>query len=263
MTTFIDQINNSVQLPGPPKKIISLVPSQTELLYDLGLDEEVVGITKFCIHPKYWFNTKQRIGGTKTVNVELVKSMQPDLVIANKEENVKSQVEEIGIFCPVFTSDINTLEDALEMILQLGKVVDKEEPAIRLVDNIQAEFATLPQAPQKLRTAYLIWKDPYMTVGPNTFISDMLGLYGFENIIAQPRYPQVTIEELKSLQCELLLLSSEPYPFKEKHIEDLKKELPGTKVVLVDGEMFSWYGSRLQYAPTYFIELVERINQLV
>ena len=268
-----DQTGNSINLSFPPKRIISLVPSQTELLYDLGLDEEVIGITKFCIHPKKWFQKKQRIGGTKTVKTSVVKALKPDIIIANKEENVKAQIEELGQIAPVYVSDIRTLNEALEMILSVGKLVNKEDRACLLVRQIKEAFESITPAKQKINTAYFIWKDPYMAAGGDTFIHDMLSRCGLTNVFQNlNRYPEVTINSLagamspSNVNCQssttqnLLLLSSEPYPFKQKHLDELHTLLPFTKILLVDGEMFSWYGSRLLYAPDYFKNLISEIH---
>jgi len=243
------------------QKIISLVPSQTELLFDLGLDEEVVGITKFCVHPQHWFKTKTRIGGTKNINIKKIKALQPDLVIANKEENVKEQVEALQNFTQVYVSDIKCLNDALNMILDVGKLVNRQLQAEKIVGEIKTRFAALKEiANPKIAAAYLIWQQPYMTVGGDTFINDMMQHCGFKNVFEnESRYPGFDIEELKH-DCKMILLSSEPFPFKQKHADALQQLLPDTKIVLVDGEIFSWYGSRLLLAPDYFKNLIQSIS---
>jgi len=239
------------------QKIISLVPSQTELLYDLGLDDEVIGITKFCVHPEKWFRTKTRIGGTKNINIEKILSLKPDLVIANKEENVKEQIETLQKFTHVYVSDVANLSDAKNMILEVGELVDRQSQADSLISSIENNFSKFETISyEKIPAAYFIWRDPYMAAGGDTFINDMMNHCGFNNIFAdQLRYPQINFEEIKTIDCKVLLLSSEPFPFKQKHIDELQPLLPGTKILLVDGEMFSWYGSRLLYAPDYFLQL--------
>jgi ABC-type Fe3+-hydroxamate transport system substrate-binding protein len=256
MAFFIDQTERRITLNKIPQRIISLVPSQTELLFDLGLAEQVIGITKFCIHPDKWFRSKTRIGGTKQLNMELIQQLQPDLIIANKEENVKEQVEELQNYFPVWISDINNLEDAYEMIEQVGLMTNKQKRATKIVFQIKDNFAELETRNSKLTACYLIWQNPYMTIGGNTFINSMLEAARFENIFAkEKRYPEATIDELIKLKPEILLLSSEPFPFKQKHADELLAQLPNTKIVVVDGEMFSWYGSRLLKAPAYFKQL--------
>jgi len=245
----------------PPKRIVSLVPSQTELLSYLGLDKEVIGITKFCVHPKEWFTNKQRVGGTKALHIPLIKKLQPDLIIANKEENVKAQVEELAKEFPVWVTDVNNLEESLRMIKDVGELTYKATKAETLIPEIKTRFSQLPTTNHKLQTAYLIWQDPYMTVGGDTFINDMMKRCGLQNIFAdKKRYPEITIDQLSTDDCKLILLSSEPYPFQQKHVEELEKQLPGKKIILVDGEMFSWYGSRLLKAAKYLKALSETLK---
>ena len=254
-------LTSPLDLNYTPNRIISLVPSQTELLAYLGLEKETIGITKFCIHPEEWFRTKTRIGGTKTADIEKIISVNPDLILCNKEENVKEQVEILAERFPVYISDVNTYPQALQMIADIGKLTDKAEQAAVLINLITAEFSLLENDSQKIRAAYFIWKDPYMTIGGDTFISDMMKKAGFKNIYKdKERYPEINIAELKQLQPQVVLLSSEPYPFKEKHIQEIQTFLPGVQILLVDGEMFSWYGSRMLYAPGYFNELSKQIR---
>jgi ABC-type Fe3+-hydroxamate transport system substrate-binding protein len=257
MPLFTDQTGRTLQLNGIPQRIVSLVPSQTELLYDLGLDRTVAGITKFCVHPDHWFRHKTRVGGTKSVNPDIVQSLQPDLIIANKEENLQEQVEELAINYPVWISDVSNLQEALSMIAALGTMTGTGTAAHLLIKKINEGFTGLPAAHKKIRAAYLIWQEPYMSIGADTFIHDMLSRAGFDNIFSdRARYPAVTIEEIRERDCEVLLLSSEPFPFKQKQQAALQEKLPSTKILLVDGEMFSWYGSRLLHAPAYFKSLI-------
>ena len=247
-------------------RIISLVPSQTELLHDLGLDEEVVGITKFCVHPQQWFRSKTRVGGTKNIKMEVVHQLNPDLIIANKEENTKEQIEELNKSYRVWITDIKTLDDALQLIKNIGELTNTNIKANLLTDQIKERFTRLNKQlvtrNRKLKTAYLIWQNPCMAAGGDTFIHDMMNHCGFENIFKETnRYPKMTEEQFRGKNCELLLLSSEPFPFKENHIVAFQQQLPDTKIILVDGEMFSWYGSRLLYAPEYFLGLIKELQK--
>jgi ABC-type Fe3+-hydroxamate transport system substrate-binding protein len=259
MSDYTDQMGRTISLQSPPKRIISLVPSQTELLYSLGLNEEVVGITKFCIHPTEWFHTKTRIGGTRMINVEAIHDLQPDLVIANKEENEKEQVEELATKYPVWISDVNDPASAYGMIAALGAICGKEDKSAALIDLIKSNFASLPvveHSKESRSACYLIWRNPYMTIGGDSFIHKMLEIAGFDNIYkSASRYPEISIDELRKSNCKYVLLSSEPFPFRQKHIEELQQELPGATILLVDGEMFSWYGSRMVHAAGYFLHL--------
>lgn len=241
----------------PAKRIISLVPSITEVLYDLGLDKETVGITKFCVHPEHWFRTKLRIGGTKQVHINRITDLQPDLVIANKEENVQEQVEEIARNYPVLLTEIQNLDDALNMILDIGMLTGTSLKAIGLSQQIHAGFKALPKPTNLKSAAYLIWKKPYMAAGGSTFIDSMLAYAGFSNAFQdKTRYPVVTEDDLRQSQCQVILLSSEPYPFKDSDIKELQDILPNARIRLVDGELFSWYGSRLLHSPGYFAQLM-------
>ncbi len=248
-------LESASQLPYFPKRIISVVPSQTELLHYLGLEAETIGITKFCVRPTEWFRKKHRIGGTKTIDVNRIRELQPDLIIANKEENVQEQVLLLARDFNVWVTDVKDLESALGMISDIGKLTNKGNAAQRLLKEIEERFLSignLANRNRKLRTAYLIWRTPYMVAGVDTYISNMLQFAGLTNAFSnKTRYPEITIADLKNEQCELILLSSEPYPFKQNHISELQERLPGTKIMLVDGEMFSWYGSRLLEVPGY------------
>lgn len=253
MKRFTDMTGRVVEINFPPKRIVSVVPSQTELLHDLGLEEETVGITKFCIHPEEWFRNKTRVGGTKQLNIDKIRELKPDLIIANKEENEKEQIEALAAEFPVWISDIRTLPEALQMIQVVGQITDREAKANEIVDNVVAGFTAMPRAAIPKRVAYFIWYRPWMSVGADTFINNMISMVGWQNVLAdKTRYPEISLEELKTYKPELVLLSSEPYPFKEKHIAEIKEVLPNAEVKLVDGEIFSWYGSRMLKAPDYF-----------
>lgn len=258
-----DQLNRNIHLPSPPRRIVSLVPSQTELLYDLGLDEEVVGITKFCIHPESWFRQKKRVGGTKTLNLDAIAALEPDLLIGNKEENERAQIETLQSLYPVWMSDVQTLEAAADMIGRIGELVGKAATAQALSQNIRRSFDALSTL-ETLETAYFIWRKPYMVAAADTFIDDMLKRAGFANVFGHlERYPEVDIPMLREARPAVILLSSEPYPFKEKHIKELRRECPNAAVCLVDGELFSWYGSRLLRSAAYFRTLHRQCADLV
>lgn len=268
MAIFTDQLNRTLDIPHTPKRIISLVPSQTELLYDLGLREEVVGITKFCLHPDEWFRNKTRIGGTKQIDFDKIKSLAPDLIIGNKEENEKEQIEKLMDVYPVWMSDIYTLGDAMEMIKMLGLLLNKQQEAEVLKQKIEKAFEEcasfiVHQVKKNRNVAYFIWRKPYMVAGSNTFIDHLLMRCGFRNVFSGEkfqRYPEISPEQIKEAAPEVILLSSEPYPFKEKHIAEFQSICKNAKIITVDGELFSWYGSRLLHAPGYFIKLIQTLS---
>ena len=253
-----DMTGRQVEVAHRPLRIVSLVPSQTELLYDLGLHDEVVGITKFCVHPASWFHSKKRVGGTKTVHLDTVRQLQPDLILANKEENTREQVEALAAEFPVWVSDIHTVDEALIMIRAVGELTGTAAAAETLADQIAAGFRSLPMAAPR-KVAYFIWRNPWMCAGGDTFISDLLEHAGWQNVLAhKDRYPEVDLNELKELHPDLILLSSEPYPFKDAHIQEIQARLPAAEIRLVDGEMFSWYGSRMKEATAYISAFIKK-----
>lgn len=265
MNTLIDQLGTVHTFETTPKRIVSLVPSQTELLYDLGLEESIVGITKFCVHPYHFKSTKKIIGGTKKVHFEKIRLLQPDIIIANKEENTIEIVEELSKICPVWVTDIITLDDNLKMIEDFGILFNQRTEAQKWSDKINFahnDFQNfiIDKAVQKV--AYFIWANPYMVAGNNTFINEMLKLNKFENIYKnrEERYPEIIIQKMRIQgDPDLVLLSSEPFPFTDEHAFELGRFTHHAKTVFVDGEMFSWYGSRIVKAFNYFKKLHESI----
>jgi ABC-type Fe3+-hydroxamate transport system substrate-binding protein len=258
---IVDQIGNIILMPNIPQRIVCLVPSITELLFHLGLGNRVVGITKFCIHPKSWHQTKEKIGGTKNIHLKKVLKLQPDLVIANKEENIREQVEQLATTIPVYTSDIYNLQTALQMIAQLGKITGTEKKASTVISIIENNFSSISKNEANKKVLYLIWRNPYMTIGGDTFINDMLTSISLKNIFSsQKRYPTIILSALYKKKIDFIFLSSEPYPFKEKQKKELEFLFPKAKIILVEGDMFSWYGSRLIKAPKYFMKLQKQIK---
>ena len=258
-----DDLGRPVPLAAPPRRIVSLVPSQTELLADLGLDAEVVGLTRFCVHPAGWKKTRPIVGGTKNVRLDRVRELAPDLVIANKEENVREQVEALAEVAPVWVTDVPDVDGAVRMVRSVGALVDRGAEADRLADAIAAGFARLGadvEGAEPLRALYLIWREPWMTVGDDTIIADVLRRGGFRNAAAgKERYPALDPSEVTALAPDVVLLSSEPYPFGPQHLAEVRALAPGARVELVDGEPFSWYGSRLLHAPDALGDLRRRL----
>ncbi|WP_300436964.1 helical backbone metal receptor [Christiangramia sp.] len=248
-----DQLGRTIELKETPVRIISLVPSQTELLVDLGLEKFIVGITHYCVHPTYLKQIKISVGGTKKVNLRKVKELQPDIILCNKEENTKEMVEDLEKIAPVHVSDVANIEDAYRLMKDYGSIFKCEELASTIVKSIQKKAQKLKEIvvnSTEKRVAYFIWNKPLMVAGTGTFIDEMLSLNKFKNVFSAERYPQANLEELKDLDIEICLLSSEPFPFKEEHkfqFQNVSKEAK-----IVDGEYFSWYGSRLLEAMDYF-----------
>jgi ABC-type Fe3+-hydroxamate transport system substrate-binding protein len=262
---FIDQIGIQHSFEITPSRIISLVPSQTELLYDLGLEESIVGITKFCVHPTHFKGIKTIVGGTKSVKTEKIKALQPDIIICNKEENTLEIVQELSQICPVWVTDIVSIDDNLQMIYDFGQLFNKRTEAQKWIGKINFAYQDFKQfineKPVK-KAAYFIWANPFMVAGNQTFINELLQLNHFENIYKskEERYPEI---ELKKIRLEgdpdYVFLSSEPFPFTDEHAFEIGRFTHHAKTVFVDGEMFSWYGSRLLKAFDYFKLLHSKI----
>jgi len=263
MRQVVDQMGASRLIPEEPIRIISLVPSQTELLIDLGLKDKVVGRTKYCIHPANAVNDIAIIGGTKNPNIASIQELEPDLIIGNKEENNKDDIDKLSKDFPVWLSDVDDLNSAYNMIAQIGQITNTEQTSQGIVAQLEQDFNKLSalntgSKTKPINCAYLIWKKPYMTIGQDTFISSILTTAGFNNAFKHlTRYPSITIKNLQQADLDLLMLSSEPYPFKDKHKQELQSFLPNTHIDIVDGEMFSWYGSRLLKTSAYLKEKIE------
>lgn len=260
---FEDQINRILELGSyPPQRIVCLVPSITELLFDLDLNEEVCGITKFCVHPSEAKEDKVIVGGTKNPRLERIEELHPDLIIANKEENRPEDIQILEQKYPVYVSDVVNYDSALEMIQDIGSLTNRREKAALMLKEIGSrnQHLIIPRKP--LTVLYLIWENPLMTVGSDTYIHDRLERIGLKNVMADDRrYPQLSTDELLMRKPDVILLSSEPYPFKEKHREEYAARFPDSKVLLVDGEMFSWYGSRMLESFLYFNKIISEIHR--
>ena len=252
-----DALDRSVRLDAPPERIVSLVPSQTELLAYLDLADQVVGITRFCERPEDWREQKPIVGGTKQVKVDAVRDLDPDLILANHEENTPEDVEALADVAPVYVTDVATVPDAIAMIRTVGRLTNRSDAAQALADDIETAFNDLGDF-SAVRSAYLIWRDPFMTVGHDTIIHDIMARGGFENVFGdRTRYPEVSLDELAAVDPDVLLLPDEPFPFptKEKFSADLREALSDAKIEFVDGQLFSWYGPRLLDTPSYLTEL--------
>jgi len=258
-----DQIGREIDITHAPQRIICTVPSLTEYLFDLGLEDHIIGVTKFCIHPKSLTKKVEKIGGTKNLNLDKIKELAPDLIIANKEENNKDQILALAYNHPTLITNIKNLESSLEglhLIAQATHRKQKGEEIISVIENQKNEFDFKKY--QDLKVAYLIWKGPYMTVGNDTFIHDILKETGFTNVFGnRERYPQVSVAQLKSCNPDLIMLSSEPFPFKEEHAREIAKDID-CPIILVNGEYFSWYGSRMIFAFKYIDDLRKELDSI-
>jgi len=261
---FQDQLKRVLELKTTPKRIVSLVPSQTELLIDLGLESSIVGITKFCVHPVHLKKSKTIVGGTKQVRYDKIKALHPDIILCNKEENTQEMISELEHIAPVHISDIYSLDDTLELIELYGELFSVGEKSNSLIQDIEIEyqkFLNYISNKSALKVVYFIWKSPWMIAAKHTFIDEMLRLNNFINHFGNlDRYPEININDIDE-NIDVIMLSSEPYPFKIEDVNTLSKKFPKSKVILVDGEYFSWYGSRLKNAFKYFKNLHESLKQ--
>lgn len=260
-----DQLGTQHTFETSPKRIISLVPSQTELLYDLGQETKIIGITKFCVHPYHFKSIKTKVGGTKKVHYEKIRLLEPDIIICNKEENTQEIVEKLSEICPVWVTNIITIEDNFQMISDFGELFNCRTEAQKWKDKLAfalSDFKNFIQEVPEKKVAYFIWKNPYMVAGSDNFINELLKLNHFKNIYdSKGRYPEVAIEDIvKDGDPDYIFLSSEPYPFKKEEGYEISTYSQKAQAVLVDGEMFSWHGSRLLKAFTYFKMLHQNIG---
>ena len=228
-------------------RIVSLVPSITELLCDLGLAQYLVGRTGFCIHPAAIVKTIAKIGGTKDVNVEKIRQLAPSHLIVNIDENEKPTVDLLSEFIPhVIVTHPALPKDNLVLYRLLGGIFGVEKRAEELCVEFEAAYAQLPAVSMRKTMLYCIWKDPWMTISADTYIANMLSLIGWKawtSTRSQNRYPIFEWDDSILSQIDGVLLSSEPYRFTDQHVIELEQKI-AKPVRLVDGEMLSWYGSR-------------------
>ena len=250
-------LGRDVIVPTQPQRIVSLCPSITETLFAIGLEDQLVGLTRYCLHPEGKVASKAKVGGTKKLNFDVIEALQPDLIIAEKEENRREDVELLAKRWPVYVTEIRDIPAAHTMVLRLGEVCGRRDQAKKLSDDIENAWQKLRRLGKPLRVAYLIWRKPWMAAGSDTYIDAVLQRLGLDNVFAgRGRYPEFTNADLIREKPDLLLLSSEPFPFAEKHIRELEMVLPHSDIRLVDGEAFSWYGSHMLPAARYLDKLL-------
>lgn len=259
--TVRDDLRRDVTFESPPKRIVCLCPSLTETLFALGAGEHTVGRTRYCIHPAREVQSVAVVGGTQDVDIDRVRALEPDLVIAAKDENPRAVIESLPDAMPVFVCNVTDYESALHAITCLGDLVDRTERAAALVRDIRHAFANV-QPRAGYRVAYLIWRDPYLAAGSGAYIDALLRKCGLENVCRDlpGHYPALTIESLRQLAPAYVFLASEPFSFDDSHVAEVTDQLPNTRVIRVDGEMFAWYGSRMLAAADYLRQLVQQLD---
>ena len=233
-------------------RVVSLCPSTTELIFQLGGQDLLVGITSWCIHPAHGVASLEKVGGTKDPKVQRIIELAPDLVFFNEEENRKEDADVLAAAnVPLHISFPKTVVASIELIRSIGRAIDREEAAEALA--LQAERALeavskSAESADPIRYAYLIWRKPWMAAGADTYLTDLLGLAGGVNVMAAggERYPALELDQLVEAAPQVILLCSEPFPFKDKHIEELRKTegLQHLTYILADGEALTWHGSR-------------------
>ena len=252
--TLVDASGAPLARAAPPQRIVSLIPSTTELLCDLGLADRLVGVTAYCVEPRAVVRTKARIGGEKDPDLAAIRALAPDLVIANVEENVREHIDALRAWgIHVWVTYPRTVGESLRMIRELGEVTGTASRAAAMVAELEGDLAgtCVPSAPP-VRTFYAIWRNPYMTVSGDTYISDLLAVCGAANVFASAalRYPAVTMDEIAARRPEVILLPDEPFRFRRAHLRDFEpySEVPAVRdgrIHLVDGKPFAWHGRRL------------------
>jgi len=249
----------ALALPRPPRRIVSLIPSITETLCHLGLADALVGITVYCVEPRAVVRGKTRIGGEKDPDLDAIRALQPDLVIANIEENVREHVETLRAWgIAVYVTYPRTVAAGIGLVAELGALTGAEDEGRRIAQDLDRQLARVRvrrQGRAPARVFCPIWRRPYMTINGDTYIDDMLSLCGGSNIFAglPQRYPEVTLEAVAGARPEVILLPDEPYHFRQVHVKDFSAypEMPAVRdgrIHLMDGKLLSWYGPRIARA---------------
>lgn len=259
---IVDGRGRPCDLEGVPQRIVSLVPSTTETLHDLGAAERVVGITKYCVHPRPWVDGVEKVGGTKKVDVQRIAALQPDLILANCEENTREIFDALDPVAPLYAAFPRTVDEAIADVTRTGALVGCPEAAARWRADIESAREEARAAARTFRYAYLIWRKPWMAVSADTFIAALLAEVGGVGVFAEhdDRFPAVTAAELSGADPDVVMLSSEPFPFQDKHRAELAAAtgLPIERFVLVDGELLSWHGTRMAAGLRYAASQVPR-----
>jgi len=264
-TPLVDALGTTHTPCAGPARIVSLVPSLTELLWDLGLGDELVGRTGFCIHPKAALKPIPKVGGTKDVNIEAVRRLAPTHLVVNIDENRREQVDALRACVPhVIVTHPCRPEDNLDLYRLLGGVFGRAPEAARLATDLQAALDEAGRVRAELpaeRVLYLIWRAPWMTVARSTYISACLAAVGWQSWppVDDPRYPQFDWAAPWLAEVDRVLLSSEPYRFQARHLAEVASA-SGRPALLIDGEAASWYGSRAIAGLRELVALRRRLS---
>jgi iron complex transport system substrate-binding protein len=243
-------------------KIISLCPSTTLTLFDLGLEKQVIGRTIFCNKPEDKINRVMKFGGTKNPKIDKIRSFSPSHILFNEEENDITHLKVLQDISEIIIHTPTDIPSSIKMIRDYGQIFNCTESASLWAEKITKKYIELKNENHKTFTyLYLIWKNPYMLAGESTYINSMLSLINGKNLASQipnARYPEISFEQINDLEADFIFLSTEPFPFTEKHIDDFKKI--NSTIKIVDGEALSWHGTYSYYGLDYLNKLAKNIN---
>ena len=254
-----DDLGDRVELNVPAARIVSLVPSITETLFELGAGGQVAGVTDYCIHPAAAVAQILKVGGTKGFSLDRVVGLEPDLVIANKEENRKPEVEALRRECPVFVTDPRTVEQAMKTVLDLGMLTGRAVEASTMAADCESRLSGVYPATlaRPFRTVCFVWRDPWMAVGSDTYVGDLLDTFGFKNIFASEdgRYPQTSLEAVLDRGPEVIMLPDEPFEFGSGDVGEIEaffaERGAPVKIFAMDGTLLTWFGYRTALGVDY------------
>lgn len=241
-----DALGHTFEFSAPPKRVVSLVPSLTEVLFDLGAGASVAGVTSFCIHPPQARETAAVVGGTKNPKVDVIRQLAPDLVYMNLEENLKRHAEAIREFAPVFVTEPKKVADVESLILQLARIHAREREGDAIVSRLAAALEEVRRKARRFTFAVAIWKNPWMWCGGDTYVSNLVAEAGGLNVFAgQTRYPTLQAEDVvREHRPEVIFLPDEPYLFTDDDAADLRAKTGARVVGPFAGDLFTWHGTR-------------------
>lgn len=260
--SYVDALGRTLEVKSPPRRIVSLVPSLTEALFVLGVGEAVVGVSDFCVEPREAVAAKTKVGGTKALDVARVLSLRPDLVVASAEENRREDIRAlVQAGLPVFVTLPTTVAGAIDLLEQLAGMTGAVEAGARVVAEARETLAGVEAANegrQPVRTFCPIWRNPWMTIGPDTYMHDFVTVCGGDNVfgLRHERYPRVQLSEMAERDPEVVLLPDEPYRFEFKHVSEISafREVSAVRdgrIYLLEGKHLCWYGPRIAGSLRY------------
>ena len=258
---FFDDLGKTIFINKIPKRIVSLCPSITETLCELGLSDKIIACTDYCIHPIDKVKNINKIGGPKNFSEEKILKLSPDIIFAVKEENDANKIINISKKITTYVFDINSIKEGIELIKALGNIFEIQNIANVFIEKILEGYKNLPKVNSNIQCLYLVWKNPYIAVGSGSFIDSVLNKLNLRNCLrnSEKKYPKINLNNFEN-NFDLIILPSEPYRFSNKDIEELENVFPEKVIIKVDGEMFSWYGTHQLKSISYFDKFVEKLN---